>query len=546
MILTRSTKLPDGRFALKPSKYSEKFRMLAKELPGMTWDKTIKSWCGYGDAVSLLVEKLLANKVAKVVGVTPNHARRPGPKDDVLRPYQQEGVGFLTETAPEGAILADATGLGKTIQTIYAIDKTLGYPAVVVCPSNVKSGWAKDAKKIGVETTILNGTKPPEGMEIAESDGLLIINYDILDSWLHVLEGAKTVAFDEAQAIANSQSKRSKACKKLALKAKNRIALTATPITSRVRELHNIVDTISPNRFGNFFQYGLRYCDGHQATIETRDGKELIDEDTGEPRKHWDWSGSSNPEELKLRLSQFMLKRNKSDVAMQLPPLTRQILEIEVTQASIVKNGWFESDESTRWALTLAARGKIKAAVHAAKEQMDEGNSVVVFAHRKDIVRELVAAFLQAGVEAFSATGDDSAKKREATAGKARAQAEAGHPSVICVTTHSMGTGIDYLSYANVGIVVELDYVPGRIIQMEGRQDRSGQLKNVLFIYLIALGSIDEVIRDRVLDKIKVQEGVLGSSGDNLKQDLSGKGQDEVLADLRKEMAEMGERYYAS
>ena len=104
-------------------------------------------------------------------------------------------------------------------------------------------------------------------------------------------------------------------------------------------------------------------------------------------------------------------------------------------------------------------------------------------------------------------------------------------PSVLSVTMRSMGEGID-LSYADLGIVAELDYLPRTFEQLEWRLHRPGQHRNVLFMYLIALNTIDEKIRDVVISRLDVAEQLLGE-GDGLKANLVGKSEDEILAELR-------------
>ena len=64
------------------------------------------------------------------------------------KPYQSAGAEFLA--AHERAVLADAPGLGKTLQTLLALDLASIGPldnVLVVAPLSVLPGWQKDAIK---------------------------------------------------------------------------------------------------------------------------------------------------------------------------------------------------------------------------------------------------------------------------------------------------------------------------------------------------------------------------------------------------------------
>jgi SNF2 family DNA or RNA helicase len=532
MFLIRSQKLPKGLWALSSTRYDENFKDIAKALPGTIWDKKLRAWIGYDDSVSLIIKRLEEKNIAKVVGDKPGQPTVFSLSDQWekfnLRPYQQEGAHFLTTHACTGAILADDTGLGKTRTTLAAIS-ALELPALIVCPSVVKYGWVREGSKVGMDLFILNGVKPPEGIKITKDDGILVINYDIVYAWLDILKGVKTIAFDECDALINERSKRSQVCKELAHAAKYRMALSATPMSNRTKELWNIVDTISPNRFGKFFGYALQYCAAEKQMIKVN----------GEERSIWKMDGASHVEELKERLKFLMLRRTKVDVKLELPPKTRQIIEIDVELNHSAREFSLKNDIQVRKALRVAAKSKLTHAISLASDRLKEGSSVVLFCHERATAHELHDLFTKSGIHSYIATGEDSASKRDEIASEAKANA----PSIIVVTTHSMGTGVDLLSFADIGIVVELDYSPAKIIQLEGRLHRSGQIHNVFIMYLIALGTIDEHIKEAVLSKLDIFEKVIGTTGDSLLTDLKGMNDEDSLADLRDYLLKLGEEY---
>src|SRR3954469_20097850 len=66
--------------------------------------------------------------------------------EEMLRPYQREGVSFLFRNA--AALLADEMGLGKTVQAAVALSLTLRDLAVsralIVCPAPLTLNWERE------------------------------------------------------------------------------------------------------------------------------------------------------------------------------------------------------------------------------------------------------------------------------------------------------------------------------------------------------------------------------------------------------------------
>ncbi len=519
MILARIRPDKQGRFAVE-SPFSKRFVELAKEIPGMVWSG--EAWVGYADAVTLLASRLEAARVAKVSG-----AQHLPPSvdplsvtsiDQHLRDYQKLGASFLISRSREGALLADVQGIGKTRQ-VLAASTVLPKPMVVVCPAKVKHVWVDDSLKLGLPPPlILNTRKPWPDAALRKEDGIVVINYEIVPYWLPVLKACKTVAFDEAQALTNEKSKQSKACKELASGAEHKIALSGTPMMNRVRELWNVIDTISPGRFGKgFFHFGRRYCEGHQEEIEKRDGETM---------KVWNFDGTSHVEELNNRMKHFMLRRTKQDVASELPPKTRQIVPVELAEYKNADRWWsIENKNEAQIALGLAAELKVPHTVELALSSRVNGSDVIVFCYQKQVARQLQQQFAKKGVDAFLATGDETIEKRLVNAKKAKES-----HGILVATIDAMGTGIDKLSYADVLIFAELHYVPGKLLQAEDRAHRIGQLRPVNIYYMIGIGTIDEIIRDAVLTKLMAFEEAVGSVGESIRQDLMGESEEEALA----------------
>jgi SNF2 family DNA or RNA helicase len=492
----------------------------------------------------------------------------------------------LVANAAEGALCADDMGLGKTLTAITAA-KALKAPAIIVCPSFVRMVWRRELEKWRPKANLIElwgeknvckkcrgtGKGEPKKKEVchfcaphpahtidceycgcemklacAKCKGsgkrvdfadvpdrrdVILVHYDIVHGWVkELIEGVvakvphTTVIFDECHYLQSDRSRRSTACRDLAARCSHRIGLSGTPMTSRPRDLWNPVETLSPGRFGRPFDFYIAHADAKQETISMRTG----------PKTVWDTTGASRLDELKERLSWFMIRRTKSEVELELPPRTRQIIELEVDRAhqrfDIGAYGSKRHDEVMREALAVAADGKLPKVLELVQSHLEQGSKVVIGCHRVVIAQALSASFVAEGIDSKWIAGPQPQHKRE--------EIIDSQPSVLCCTMDSTKAGID-LTYANVAVVVELDWTPATLLQWEARLDRFGQKRNVLIQYLIALSTADEIIRDAVVLKLGNFESAIGKTDNRLKVDLGGtvKSEAEHLASLAKKLRAM-------
>jgi len=528
----RIESLGAGRYALHSS-YKPELVEALKATPGMVWEPNNRVWIGYADAF----KSLDYDSVRRMLG--PTWPRQDGPVDPAqlaalsyevlkgLRHYQQDGVEFLYETSPQGAILADVMGAGKSAQALRAA-KALNQRTLIVCPSFVRGVWEKELAKWWPEASygVLEGVK-----ELHDIPPWLvvIVHYDILHAWVEKLAawrggprdeskpGPKTLILDEAHFVSNEKSRRSKACKTLAARCPNRIALTGTPLTNRPRDLWNVVDIISPGRFGGFFKYGLRYCGAEQKTVgHGADAKAV-----------WDFNGRSHLDELRRRLGYFMLRRTHEDINLELPALTRQVIELKVPKRFQLQVDRGVSAKTMRRALDLGVDGAIKEIVAMVRQHVEDGHKVVVACHRR-VTAESIAFDSAVGVpgtDTFFAPihGGFSQAERERRIEDFRKHEG---PGLLTTTIDVSAVGID-LSFADVMVFAELTWEPHELAQMEARVYRFGATKPVLVQYCIPLGTGAELIRDRVIDKMKqTMEPALGGK-ETLADALQGNVSDE-------------------
>lgn len=232
-----------------------------------------------------------------------------------LRPYQKSGfqwMGFLHETG-WGGILADDMGLGKTVQTLSALIRTYNMNPkarfLVACPTTLLYNWENESKKFTPDMSyhIYHGPNRKSNKEEFETSNLIITTYGTLRSDIEMLSNIEWdyVVLDESQAIKNPMSQASKAA--LRLNAKNRLALSGTPIQNNTFDLYAQMNFLNPGMLGSieFFK--------NEFAVP-------IDKNQDEIAK----------EHLKKLIYPFLLRRTKEQVAPDLPEKTETVLYCEM------------------------------------------------------------------------------------------------------------------------------------------------------------------------------------------------------------------------
>lgn len=239
-----------------------------------------------------------------------------------LRPYQQAGYKwfeFLEETG-WGGILADDMGLGKTLQTLTFLqaihNKNEHARFLIVCPTSLMYNWESEKSKFTPNMTyhIHHGNNRNQIDVIKNPVNLLITSYGTLRSDIKKLMEIEFdyVVLDESQAIKNPLSQVAKAS--LLLNAKNRIALSGTPIQNNTFDLYAQMNFLNPGMLGS-----MEFFKSEFATP--------IDKmQDAEAKMH-----------LKKLINPFLLRRTKEQVAPDLPAKTEMVMfcEMEAKQRKI-------------------------------------------------------------------------------------------------------------------------------------------------------------------------------------------------------------------
>jgi len=500
----------------------------------------------------------------------------PAPAGLSYLPYQRAGIAWMSKRP--NTLLGDEMGLGKTIQVLGLINLDQSIRRVlVVCPASLRLNWAREASKWmvrGTNCVVANkasdvpvyrydehGELCFDGAEVT----IVIVNYERLITsikgkgkdreevergeglWGELMKRSwDLVVVDEAHRVKNPRAKQSRrvlgetigrgrtARKVPGLLAQaNRVALlTGTPIANRPKELWPLVHALDEVQFGNFFKYGLRYCDGHQVNI----GRKTI----------WDFSGATNLDELQRKLrSSIMIRRLKADVLTELPPKRRHLHVLPANGATKVvekeRNAYEGSQEAVdvaRGELEVARASGNERALQDAVASLAEANGIafeaisahradlgtakvkpaadhiiellegglqklVVFAHHKHVIAGLVSALKE--YSPVSLTGETRMDDRQAAVDRFQQD-----PScrVFCGNIQAAGVGLT-LTAASTVVFVEADWVPASLTQAEDRCHRIGQKDYVVVQYLVFDGSLDQIMLEKIIDKMDVADRAL-------------------------------------
>ena len=294
---------------------------------------------------------LIADNLESVTYV-PTPRQHPVPDVDVetllqtrLKPHQRDGIDWLRRhwiAGSHGALLADDMGLGKTLQALAflawvkqaLVEADEPRPILIVAPTGLLRNWEAEhdrhllppglghlvrahgthlralrrEPRLGRGAELQAGAPALEWARLQQADWVLT-TYETLRDYQHSFGRIRwaVVVLDEAQKIKVPGTLMTEAAK--ALKADFFLALTGTPVESRLGDLWCIIDTVQPASLGDLKRFSRRYEQDEDPAV-LRELKSQIDESEPEPPTH----------------PKVMLRRLKSSHLPGLPPKHEHVL----------------------------------------------------------------------------------------------------------------------------------------------------------------------------------------------------------------------------
>lgn len=427
-----------------------------------------------------------------------------------LRPYQAEGVHWLERLRVMylNGILADDMGLGKTLQAISAItqlhNKDKKTRSLIVCPTSLLYNWKEEIHKFNpkLKAIVVDGI-PTQRKKLLAKMGefdVTITSYTLLqkDIETYCQTSFHYAILDEAQHIKNRGTRNAKSVKMI--QAAHRLILTGTPIENSLEELWSLMDFLMPGFLSTYERFVEKYI---RAT-----GPNL----------------STNIEYLRKKVGPFILRRMKSDVLQDLPPVDEIVYHCQLSemQQSLYRSYAASArDELTK---LVARDGFDKVQIHVlatltrlkqicchpaifAKEKPELGDSV-----KYDLLLELLQTLVQSGHktvifsqytrmlqimrEDFEQRGipfsylDGSTKNRLEIVKEFN---ENQKIPVFLVSLKAGGTGLNLVG-ADTVIHYDMWWNPAVEAQATDRVHRIGQKNSVSSYKLITLNTIEEKI----------------------------------------------------
>ncbi|OOQ59087.1 DNA helicase [Mucilaginibacter pedocola] len=316
---TKFVQLDDGTVGILPQAWLDKFDKYFKA--GQIWEEELQiAKTNYEIIEELFDQQMLDEQVKLEIKdfrqrfenfESIKEVAVPDTLLAALRPYQKRGLNWLNflDDFNFGGCLADDMGLGKTIQILAFIlhqrTKVQHNTNLLVVPTSLIFNWqaevAKFAPSLKVHT--IYGAERIKSTDGFDERELIITSYGTLLTDIHFLKHYtfNYVFLDESQNIKNPGSQRYKSVK--LLKARNRIAITGTPIENNSFDLYGQLSFACPGLLGS-----LQYFKEIYAVP--------IDQ----------FKVKKRAQELHNKVSPFILRRTKQEVAGELPEKTEMVL----------------------------------------------------------------------------------------------------------------------------------------------------------------------------------------------------------------------------
>ncbi len=437
----------------------------------------------------------------------------PVPKEinATLRSYQNEGVEWLERlrTMHLNGILADDMGLGKTLQAIVALtqyynttkEKTL---SLIVCPTSLLYNWYEEFHRFNpnLKVMVVDGipSQRKKSLKNIHKYQILITSYSLLQKDVDHYQKHKLgyVILDEAQHIKNRSTRNAQSVK--ILQSSCKLILTGTPIENSLLEIWSLFDFLMPGLLSSYKRFVEKYI-----------------RDSGHSKK-------GNMEQLKKKVSPFILRRMKADVLKDLPPVSQITYHCQLTPtqqelytsyvntareelSSLVKKEGFEKIQIHVLATLTRLKQICCHPAIFAKESVEEGDSakyemlfelldtliegnhkIVIFSQYTRMLKIMRDEIEQKGIK--FAYLDGSTKDRLEIVKNFN---EDKSISVFLVSLKAGGAGLNLVG-ADTVIHYDMWWNPAVENQATDRVHRLGQDKSVMSYKLVTLGTIEEKI----------------------------------------------------
>jgi superfamily II DNA or RNA helicase len=457
------------------------------------------------------------------------HAALPAGLQAQLRPYQQDGYGWLTFLWEHqlGGILADDMGLGKTLQCLALISHARerdpdGGPFLIVAPTSVVPGWVAEAHRFTPDLNVvpITATVGRRGRDLGElvaGADAVVTSYTLLRTDFDAYAGLawSGLLLDEAQHAKNRQSKVYQCARRLT--APTKIAITGTPLENNLMELWSLLSIAAPGLFPS----PERFREYYAKPVERQADRERL-------------------AQLQRRIRPLIRRRVKEQVAADLPPKQEQVLEVDlhpqhrkVYQTRLQRErhkvlGLMDDMNTNRFAIFRSLTLLRQLSLHAglvddehdglASAKIDtllEHLGEVIGGGHRALVFSQFTGFLGKVRERLDADGiaycylDGRTRDRAAEISRFKD----GAAPVFLISLKAGGFGLN-LTEADYCFLLDPWWNPATEAQAVDRTHRIGQTKNVMVYRLVSRDTIEEKVMALKARKAQLFTDVLDDNAD--------------------------------
>jgi SNF2 family DNA or RNA helicase len=462
-----------------------------------------------------------------------------------LWPHQKTAVGFIENN--NGCLLYHGMGAGKSKSAIEALKKIGAQKSIIICPKQVIKTWIKQfAIHADNEFDLiapLTGTVNKKAQEIEHRlnnkrdprPKVVIINYEsvwrsglghtykqigkrkkiITDKGLIRKTNWDAIVCDEAHKIKAPGSEVSMFMKMLVQNSVRRIGLTGTPMPNSPLDIYGIYRFLDPDIFGTSFQrFRMRY-----AVMGGFQDKQVMD--------------YINQDELNRKIFSIA-HRVKTEDVLKLPDFKDIYIDVQLSKEGeklyreFLAETIFEFQNGEELTAANAMVKNLRLAQIASGIVTDDaGNEHMVDTSKLEMLKELISNIdepivvftrfrvevreVRKMVEAMVKAGEKKGVCQIASGIDERDKFESGEADVAIINEQAGGTGLNELVRARYAFYYSIGYSLGNHEQSRARIRRPGSdlTKDVLYYYLIAEGTIDEVIKQALENKRNTIEAVV-------------------------------------
>lgn len=513
---SKYVQLDDGTLGILPDEWIERFRHWFRsaeiendemlKIPKVNFSG-IELLFGPDEIDSIVKQEIHQYQKALVQGQPLQEVVISSEFKGTLRGYQHEGLNWLNflDEHNFGGCLADDMGLGKTIQIIAFIllqrEKVTTNTNLIIVPTSLIGNWQSEINKFAPSVTLkinygsgrIKNSHEFDNYEIVlTSYGTLLTDITFLKDYTF-----NYIFLDESQNIKNADSQRSRVVK--LLKARNRIAITGTPVENFTTDIYGQLSFTCPGLLGS----RQTFKDLYSIPIDRfKSNKKLT--------------------ELKEKVRPFILRRTKQDVAPELPEKTEMVLycemgeeqqniydaaekelrdyisattneEIRKTPMSVLRGltRLRQICDSPRllknYALNGTASAKIETLIEQVEGKMGQ-HKILIFSQFVTMLDLIRTELIVRGYKHTYLTG--ASKNRAAIVDEFQTNPEI---RIFLISLKAGGTGLN-LTEADYVYLVDPWWNPAVENQAIDRSHRIGQNKNIVAVRLICPGTVEEKI----------------------------------------------------